>query len=417
MDDRTIGARIARAWNAFRNTGGQFIRSIYESGASYSSRPDRSRFSLGNERSIIASVYNRLALDVASMKIQHVRVDKDERYTDTIPDGLNTCLTLSANLDQTAKAFIQDAAMSLFDEGAIAIVAVDTTNDPTNSDEFDVTSLRVGKVRDWYPQAVRIELYNERTGIREEITLPKRSVALVENPLYAVMNEPNSTLKRLVAKLNMLDSVDAQSSSGKLDLIIQLPYLIKTEARKKQAEDRRAAIEEQLQDSKYGIAYTDATEKVVQLNRPAENNLMAQIEYLTSMLYSQLGLTTSIMDGSADEATMLNYTRRTIEPVVGAIVDSMERTFLSKTARSQGQKLMAFTDPFKLVPMATLADAADKFTRNEVMTGNDVRAAMGMKPSTAPSANELRNKNIAKPVLPAPKNITMPELPPAVPIS
>lgn len=396
--DETFGARISRAWNAFMTRTEQFARSVYETGISYSSRPDRSRFSGGNNRSIIAAVYNRMSLDVASMRFQHVRVDENKRYVGDMDTGLNDCLNFSANIDQTGTAFIQDAAMSLFDEGSIAIVPVDTTRDPSSSDAYDVNSLRVGKIKQWYPRAVRVEVYNDHSGNREEITLPKWSVAIVENPLYAIMNEPNSTLKRLVSKLNMLDAVDEQSSSGKLDLIIQLPYMIKSDARKQQAEDRRTAIEEQLRGSQYGIAYTDGTEKIIQLNRPTENNLQAQVEYLTSMLYSQLGLTTSVMDGSADEATMLNYYKRTVEPITNAIAEAMARTFISKTARTQGQALMTFSDPFKLVPMAVVVEMADKFTRNEVMTSNEVRGVIGLKPSKQKSADELRNKNLNPPV-------------------
>lgn len=335
-----------------------------------------------------------MALDISSLRIQHVFVDENEQYTGGKDSGLNECLTRSANIDQTGPAFIRDAVVSLFDEGAIAIVPVDTTYDPTNSDAYDVTSLRVAKITQWYPRSVQVEVYNDRTGNRETLTLPKTTVAVVENPLYNIMNQPNSTLKRLIRKLNLLDAVDEQSGSGKLDLIIQLPYVIKSEAREKQAEKRRKDIEDQLKDSQYGVAYTDGTEKITQLNRPAENNLMTQIEYLTSMLYSQLGITEGIMDGTADEATMLNYLRRTIEPVAQEIITSMERTFISKTARTQGQRLKFFSDPFKLVPMTVLADAADKFTRNEVLTGNDVRGVIGFKPSKEPTANQLRNKNI-----------------------
>lgn len=395
MLDETIKTKVSRVWNAFfKEKDETFSRSEFEEGTRYSTRPDRSRFSLGTERSIIASVYNRIALDISALKIQHVKFDENQRFVSALPTGLHECLTVSSNIDQTASAFIQDAAMSLFDEGAIAIVPVDTTRNPTISDAYDVNSMRVAKVLEWMPRAVRVKLYNDRTGMYEEIILPKAAVAIVENPLYAIMNEPNSTLKRLIRKLNLLDVVDEQSGAGKLDLIIQLPYIIKSEARKEQAEARRKAIEDQLRGSEYGIAYTDGTEKIVQLNRPTENNLMGQIEYLTSMLYSQLGLTTSIMDGSADEKTMLNYYKRTIEPVAGAIVDSMTRTFISKTARTQGQSLMLFNDAFKLVPMAELADMADKFTRNEILSSNEVRAIIGFKPAADPGADELRNKNI-----------------------
>jgi len=393
----SIGMRISRAWNAFLSRGDSFTPPQFTGEVSYSSRPDRPRFNYGNERSMVASIYNRLALDVASTKIQHVRVDENERYLETIRSGLNDCLTVSANIDQTGTAFIQDAAMTLFDEGCIAIVAVDTTRDPTISDAYDVNSLRVGKIVEWYPSSVRVNLYNERTAKHEELILPKWSVAIVENPLYSIMNEPNSTLKRLVVKLNLLDTVDNIHASGKLDLILQLPYIIKTEARKEQAERRRKDIEEQLKNSELGIAYTDGTEKVIQLNRPVENSLMAQIEYLTSMLYGQLGLTTSILEGSADEPTMLNYFKRTIEPVTLSIVDSMYRTFISKTARTQGQRLMIYNDPFRLVPMSTMADIADKFTRNEVLSSNDMRSIIGFKPDPNPDSDELRNKNITPP--------------------
>lgn len=396
MDNETFVTRISRAWNAFLNRSEQFVRSIYEGGGS-GSNPGRSRASASNERSIVSSVYTKMALDISSLRIQHVVVDENEQYEDSYDSGLNDCLTLSANIDQTGASFIRDVVVSLFDEGAIAIVPVDTTDDPTHTNAYDVKSLRVGKIVQWYPRSVRVELYNDNTGNREELTLPKTTVAVVENPLYNIMNLPNSTLKRLVRKLNLLDAIDEQSGSGKLDLIIQLPYIIKSEARKKQAEERRKDIEDQLRGSERGIAYTDGTEKVIQLNRPAENNLMVQIEYLTSMLYSQLGITESVLDGTADEATMLNYLRRTIEPVAQEIVTSMERTFLSKTARTQGQRLMLFSDPFKLVPLAQIAEIADKFTRNEVASGNDIRGIIGLKPSKDPTANELRNKNIRPP--------------------
>jgi hypothetical protein len=386
--------RVSRAWNAFFTRSEKFARSIFDVGSRSSTRPDRSRLTFGNEKSIIASVYNRLAIDIAAMQIQHVKVDENGRYLSGISSNLNDCLTVSANVDQTGTAFLQDVAMSLFDEGVVGIVPVDTTKDPEDSDAYDVLSLRVGKIREWYPAAVRIDLYNEQVGKHEEIVLPKRLVAIVENPLYAIMNEPNSTLKRLVRKLNLLDVVDEQSSSGKLDLIIQLPYIIKSEARREQAEARKKAIEDQLRGSEYGIAYTDGTEKIIQLNRPTENNLMAQIEYLTSMLYSQLGLTTGVMDGTADETTMLNYYRRTVEPVTTAIVESMTRTFISKTARTQGQRLMLFHDAFQLVSMADLAEAADKFTRNEILSSNDIRALLGFKPSKEKQADQLKNKNI-----------------------
>jgi hypothetical protein len=386
---------ISRVWNAFRNNTPEQVPQYGE--VRYSVRPDRPRFSFGNERSIIASIYNRLALDIASSKIQHVRVDENERFLETINSGLNDCLNVSANLDQTGTAFLQDAAISLFDDGAIAIVAVDTTRDPTDSDNFDVRSLRVGKIREWYPSSVRVDIYNEQTGKHEEVILPKRSVAIIENPLYTIMNEQNSTLKRLLNKLNLLDSIDNISASGKLDMIIQLPYALKSEAKADRAAQRMQEIQDQLSNSDLGIAYTDATEKITQLNRPVENKLMAQVEYLTSMLYSQLGLTTSIMDGTAEEATMLNYYKRTIKPVTAAIVDSMYRTFVSKTGRTQGQRLMVYADPFMLVPMSSLADIADKLTRNEVLSSNDMRSVIGFKPDPDPESDKLRNKNLNDP--------------------
>lgn len=389
----SLGNRIQHAWNAFLNRDPTWP----ERGSSSGTRPDRVRFTAGNERSIVNSMYNRLAIDVAAMDINHVRTDQNGRFLEVLNSGLNEALTVSANIDQTGRALLQDIAMSLFDEGCVAIVPVDTTLNPLVSGSWDIQTLRTGKILEWFPEHVRIQLYNERTGRKEEVTLPKKTVAIVENPLYAVMNEPNSTLKRLITKLNLLDAIDNQSGSGKLDLIIQLPYVIKTEARRLEAEKRRADIEAQLAGTKYGIAYTDGTEKVTQLNRPTENNLMAQITYLTSMLYSQLGLTESIFDGTADEATMLNYYNRTIEPVVSAIVDAMHRTFLTKTARSQKQAIMFFRDPFKLVPVANLADIADKFTRNEILSSNDVRAVIGYKPSDDPRAEELRNKNLNEP--------------------
>jgi hypothetical protein len=349
---------------------------------------------MGNERSIVVSVYNRIALDVAYIDIFHARLDEDGRYTEQIQSSLNECLTLSANVDQTGKAFLQDVVMSMMDEGCVAIVPVDTTVNPTITGSYDINSLRTGKVKTWYPQHVTVELYNEKTGRKEEVTLPKSMVAIVENPLYAVMNERNSTLQRLIRKLNLLDVIDEQSGSGKLDLIIQLPYVIKTPARKQQAEERRKDIEMQLAGSKYGIAYTDGTEKITQLNRPVENNLMKQIEYLTSMLYGQLGLTPEILNGSADEKTMLNYYNRTIEPIVSAIVDEMKRKFLTKTARTQGQSIVYFRNPFKLVPVAELAEISDKLTRNEIASSNEIRQIIGWKPSDEPGADELRNKNL-----------------------
>lgn len=389
----TFGDRLRHAWNAFTGrdptpTGGGTV-SFY--------RPDRPRFTRGNERSIVTSIYNRIAMDVATLTINHVRLDENGRYRETIKSGLNECLTLSANKDQTGRAFIQDIVMSMLDEGCVAIVPVDTTFNPKVTGSYDITSMRVGKVIEWYPDHVRVRLYNDRKGEKEEITLPKSMVAIVENPLFAVMNEPNSTLQRLIRKLNLLDAVDEQSSSGKLDLIIQLPYVIKSDARKRQAEDRRKQIEDQLAGSKYGIAYADGTERITQLNRSVENNLLKTIEYLTTMLYGQLGLSQAIMDGTADEKQMLNYNNRTIEPIVSAIVDSMKWKFLTKTARSQGQSIMFFRDPFKLVPVENVAEIADKFTRNEIMTSNEFRQVIGMKPSDDPKADELRNANISAP--------------------
>lgn len=388
--DTSVGSRLKHAWNVFLNRD---PTPFYQSGGS-SYRPDRPRLTGGNERSIVTAVYNRISLDVAALKIQHVRLDADGRYSSTISSGLNTCFTTSANIDQTGRAFVQDIVLSLLDEGTIAIVPVDTIGDPTSTGTYDIQSMRVGKILQWYPQEVKVLVYNERTGKKQEITLPKSVVAIVENPLYAVMNEQNSTMQRLVRKLNLLDAVDEQSSSGKLDLIIQLPYAIKTEARRKQAETRRLDIENQLSGTKYGIAYTDGTEHITQLNRPVDNNLMKQIEYLTSMLFSQLGITQGILDGSADEKTMLHYNNRTVEPIVSAIVDSSKRTFLTLTARSQGQSMMFFNDPFKLVPVSDIAEIADKFTRNEIVSSNEIRQVIGMQPSKDPGADELRNKNL-----------------------
>lgn len=396
MDESTIGSRVKRAWNAFLNKDPTVIYRNIENSSGY--KPDRRRMSRGNERSIVTAVLNKIAIDVASVKIQHVRLDSDGRFIETMDSGLNNCLTLEANIDQTGRAFIQDAAMSLLDEGVVALVPVDTSIDPNNTDSYEILTMRTGKIVQWYPSKVRVQLYNERTGRYEEVTLPKRMVSIIENPLYAVMNEPNSTLQRLIRKLNLLDVIDEQSGAGKLDLIIQLPYVIKTEARRQQAELRRKDIESQLSGSKYGIAYTDGTEHITQLNRPAENNLMKQIEYLTSMLYSQLGITQTVMDGTADEKTMLNYFDRTIEPILAAIVDEMRRKFLTKTARTQKQSIEFYRDPFKLVPVSQLAEIVDKFTRNEVMTSNEFRQIIGMKPSKDPKANRLENSNIAHPV-------------------
>lgn len=389
--EMSFGSRLKHAWNVFT---GNIQINYRDLGMSYSYRADRPRMSRGNERSIVTSVYNRIALDVAALNVQHVRLDKNGRFISVIDDGLNNCLTLEANVDQTARSFIQDVVISMFDEGSVAIVPVDTTTDPNVSGSYDIQSLRVGQILDWYPQYIRARVYNEQTGRKEDIVVPKSAVAIVENPLYAVINEPNSTMQRLIRKLNLLDVIDEQSGSGKLDLIIQLPYVIKTEARRQQAENRRKDIENQLSGSKYGIAYTDGTEHITQLNRSVNNNLMSQIEYLTSMLYSQLGITQSILDGTADEKTMLNYNNRTIEPIISAIVDEMKRKFLTKTARSQRQSISFFRDPFKLVPVNDIAEIADKFTRNEIMTSNEIRQIIGMKPSNDPKADELRNKNL-----------------------
>ena len=385
--------RLKHAWNAFINNKDSTIN-YGVLGSSYYYRPDRQRFTGGNERTIVTSVYNRIALDVSAVEIKHVRIDENDRYKETINSGINFCFNTEANIDQTGRAFIQDIVMSMLDEGCVAIVPIDTTTSPVNSNTYDILSMRTGKILQWYPNHVQVRVYNEKTGNKEDIILPKSSVGIIENPLYAVINEPNSTMQRLIRKLSLLDAVDEQSGSGKLDLIIQLPYTIKTEARRKQAEMRRKEIEMQLTGSKYGIAYTDGTEHITQLNRPIENNLMKQIEYLTSMLYSQLGITQSILDGTADEKTMLNYYSRTIEPIISAIVDEMKRKFLTKTARSQGQSFLFFRDPFKLVPINDIANVADTFTRNEILSSNEIRQLIGIKPSSDPKADMLRNSNL-----------------------
>ena len=385
--------RLKHAWNAFINNKDSTIN-YGVLGSSYYYRPDRQRFTGGNERTIVTSVYNRIALDVSAVEIKHVRIDENDRYKETINSGINSCFNTEANIDQTGRAFIQDIVMSMLDEGCVAIVPIDTTTSPVNSNTYDILSMRTGKILQWYPNHVQVRVYNEKTGNKEDIILPKSSVGIIENPLYAVINEPNSTMQRLIRKLSLLDAVDEQSGSGKLDLIIQLPYTIKTEARRKQAEMRRKEIEMQLTGSKYGIAYTDGTEHITQLNRPIENNLMKQIEYLTSMLYSQLGITQSILDGTADEKTMLNYYSRTIEPIISAIVDEMKRKFLTKTARSQGQSFLFFRDPFKLVPINDIANVADTFTRNEILSSNEIRQLIGIKPSSDPKADMLRNSNL-----------------------
>jgi len=389
--------RLKHAWNAFSKENQDSELATFSSFgvSSYGSRPDhRVRLNPFGEKSIIGSIYNRLAIDVAAIPVLHVRVDGDGRYLETIQSGLNNCLTIEANIDQTARALRQDAAMTMFEKGVIAIVPVDATDNPTITGAFDVKNFRVGEIVAWYPKHVRVNLYNEITGRKQEIVLPKATVAIVENPLYNIMNEPNSTLQRLIRKLGMLDSIDEQTSSGKLDLIIQLPYVIKSEARRKQADERRKDIEMQLRGSQYGVAYTDGTERITQLNRPIENNMLKQVEYLTGVLYSQLGLTEAVMNGTADEMTMINYHNRTVEPILSAIVDNMKRAFLTKTARSQGQSIEFYKDPFKSVSMSSMAEIADKFTRNEILSSNEVRSAMGVKPHPDPKADQLVNKNI-----------------------
>lgn len=390
--------RLQHAWDAFMNRDPTNHYQDY--GPGYSYRPDRPRLTRGNERTIVTSVYNRIALDVAAIDLKHCKLDDNDRFSSTMDSKLNECLTLSANIDQTGRSFIQDVVMSMLDEGCVAIVPVETTLNPNKTGSYDILSMRTGKILEWRPQHVKIQVYNENTGRKEDIVMAKKHVAIIENPLYAVINEPNSTMQRLIRKLSLLDSVDEQSGAGKLDLIIQLPYTIKTESRRAQAEKRRKDIEMQLAGSKYGIAYTDGTERVTQLNRPVENNLMKQIEYLTNLLYSQLGITQAILDGTADDKTMLNYYSRTIEPIIAAIADEMKRKFLTKTARSQKQTIEFFRDPFKLVPVNDIAEIADKFTRNEIMTSNEIRQVIGMKPSDDPKADQLVNSNISQPTDP-----------------
>ena len=388
--------RFKRGWNAFVNN--RSPTTYYNDiGGSWSTRPDRPRLARGNERSIINSIFTRMSVDAASIDIKHVKLDEKGRYLSDMDSGLNECLTVKANIDQTGRAFRQDIFMTMIDEGTVAIVPVDTDVDPRDTTSYDIRSMRTGKVVDWYPSHVKVSVYNEQIGEREEVILPKSMVAIVENPFYAVMNAPNSTMQRLIRKLNLLDSIDEQTGSGKLDLIIQLPYVIKTDARRKQAEGRRKDIEDQLSGSKYGIAYTDGTEKITQLNRPLENNLLKQIEYLQNTLYSQLGITQAVMDGTADEKTMLNYDNRTIEPMVSAVTDGMIMTFLSKTARSQRQSIKYFRDPFRLVPVESIADIADKFTRNTILSANELRQIIGFRPSDDPKADELRNANLNHP--------------------
>lgn len=391
--DQSLGSRLKHAWNVFMNRDPTGM-SYQAFGGGFSSRPDRVRLSRGNERSVVTSVYNRIAMDVAAIGVRHVRQDQNGRFLYEMESSLNHCLTVEANLDQTSRAFYQDMVMSMLDEGVVAVVPTVYTSSLREGNFYSISSLRTGKITEWFPNAVRVQLYNEQTGRKEEIIRPKNMVAIIENPLYAIINEPNSTMQRLIRKLNLLDLVDEQSSSGKLDLIIQLPYIIKTDARRDQAEKRRRDIEEQLSGSKYGIAYTDGTERITQLNRSVGNNLMSQIEYLTSMLYSQLGISQSVLDGTANEETMLNYYDRTIEPMLSAFVDEFKRKFLTQTARSQLQTISYFRDPFKLVPVNQLAEIADKFTRNEIVTSNEIRQIIGMKPSDDPKADELRNSNL-----------------------
>lgn len=394
--EMSIGSRLKHAWNAFI-TNRDPTRYIQSLGPGFSSRPDRPRLSRGNERTIVTSIYNRIALDVAGISIKHCRLDDNGRYISEVNSGLNNCLNLEANIDQTGRAFIQDVVFSMFDEGCVAIVPVDTTLNPKDTNSYDIQTMRTGKIVEWYKHDIKVRIYNDQIGEKQEIIVPKNQVAIVENPLYAVINEPNATMQRLIKKLRLLDVSDERTLSGKLDLIIQLPYSTRTDVKKEQAERRRETLESQLVDSKYGIAYADATEKIIQLNRSVENNLMSQIEYLINQLYSQLGLTQSVMDGTADEKTMLNYNNRTIEPIIAAIVDEMKRKFLTKTARTKRQSIMYFKDPFKLVPVNDIAEIADKFTRNEIMTSNEIRQIVGMKPSSDPKADELVNSNISQP--------------------
>ena len=384
--------RIKHSWNAFMNKDPTY--NYQNIGTSYSYRPDRTRLTRGNERSIVNSIYTRIALDVASIGVKHCRLDENGRFESVIDSNLNNCLTVEANIDQTSRAFLQDIVMSMLDEGSVAVVPVDTTLDPRVTSSYDILSMRTGKIIDWYPSHVRVRLYNDKTGRREEVLLQKKSVAIIENPFYSIMNEPNSTNQRLIRKLNLLDAIDEQSGSGKLDMIVQLPYAVKSPIQEERAENRRQSLERQLSGSKYGIAYIDSTEKITQLNRPIENQLMKQIEYLTSMLHGQLGITQAILDGTADEQTQLNYITHTVEPIISAIVDEMNRKFLTKTARTQNQTIAFFRDPFKLVPVNNIAEIADKFTRNEIMTSNEIRQVIGMKPSDDPKADQLVNSNI-----------------------
>lgn len=387
---------MKHAWNLFTYEDNPKRRAPTHGGASYYSNPNRPRFSRGNERTIVTSVYNRIAMDASSIELRHVKIDENNRFKDYIKSGLDNCLSLEANIDQTGRSFMQDMIVSLLDEGCVAVVPIDTTLNPNETGSYDINTMRVGKITQWYPDRVTVNIYNDQTGLRQEVTLPKRHIAIIENPLYAVMNEPNSTMQRLIKKLSLMDSADEEIATGNLDLIVQLPYAIKTEGRKNIAESRRKEIENQLNGAKYGVAYIDGTEHVTQLNRPIENNLMKQIEYLTNLLYSQLGITQTILDGTADENTMNNYYNRTIEPILAAIVDEFNRKFLTKTARTQGQAIMYFRDPFKLIPVSQVSEVADKFTRNEIMTSNEIRQLVGFKPSDDPAADELRNKNLSQ---------------------
>ena len=391
----TIGSRLRKAWNVFtqRNQNGDYR----DYGVGYGYRPDRLRMTRGNERTIVTSIYNRIALDVSSISIRHVQLDDDGRFESERNTKLNECLSLSANIDQTGRAFIQDVVLSMFDEGCVAIVPIDTERDYFDGPVRDILSMRTGQVIEWYPRHAKVRVYNDRTGRKEDVVFPKDKIAIIENPYYAVMNQPNSMVQRLIRKLALLDAIDEQTSSGKLDLIIQLPYVVKNQMRKEQAEQRRRDIEAQLTGSRYGIAYTDGTERITQLNRPVENNLLKQIEYLTNMVFGQIGVTQAILDGTADEQTMLNYDNRIVEPVVSVIADSMKRAFLTPTARSQKQSIMYFRDPFRLVPVSQVAEIADKFTRNEIMTSNEIRQEVGLKPSKDPKADELRNSNLNQP--------------------
>lgn len=394
-----LGTRLRHAWNTFLNRNPTQEEVKYLGQSSYSRRPDRIRFSYGNERTITSAIYTRIGIDVSAFRIVHARVDRNARFKEIIESGLNYCLTVEANIDQTGRGLIQDIVMSLCDEGVVAVIAVDTTHDPKKIGSYEINSLRTGKIKEWFPRHIRVEAYNDRNGRREDIILPKEQVAIIENPLYSVMNEPNSTLRRLIHKLSLLDVIDSQSGSGKLDLILQLPYAVKSKSRKEQAEERRQDIEEQLVNSKYGIAYTDGTEKITQLNRPVENNLLKQIELLMGLLYNQLGISEEILSGTANEQAMLNYHNRTLEPMIAAITNELNRTFITKTARTQGQRIMSFNEPFKLVPLINLAEIADKFTRNEILSSNEIRSIVGFAPSEDPRADELRNKNLNQPAL------------------